>query len=250
MKKLMFGAGVAAMLAMTACTNEAPELNGASSEGVTFTINLPKEICTRAAFGDGLQADMLYYAVYDDKGNYVLDSSKSFGGAISTTVSIPLANGMTYSVAFFACETAEGNDAPYTFDAQAGTFTANYANMAKDYNAKDHDAFFKLETVEVSGAQSRTVTLTRPVAQINWGTNDLDAPAITHESAYGANAANLTSKVTAKAVHTTFDMKAGQVTDDVQDVVLFEAMARPGKIDGGVTPVDFAVEGYDLVSTQ
>lgn len=232
-------------LGIASCSQDNPGFDNPNDGAAHFTVNLGIDAGTRAAFADGLQANKLDYAVYDLDGNLVLQGEEDFGGALQTSVSIPLVNGLGYKIAFFA---HEGNGS-YTFNAEDATFTANYSAMTGDYNTTDHDSFFELvEIPEVKGALSQSVTLIRPVARLNWGTNDLDKTSVTNPNAYGENAANLTSKVVVKGVHTTYNMLEKKVTDATEDVE-FAAVARPVSTDALSLP-DFPVQGYEYVSMQ
>ncbi len=246
MKKNIFLSAAALMaLGLASCSSDAPD-QPVAGDGVQFRVSLG-QLGTRAAFADGLQADRLDYAVYDLDGKFVLQGDANFGNALETTVSIPLVNGLGYQIAFFAHQ----GDGAYTFDAEGGKFTADYTKIGADNNSVDHDAFFKLETIEkVDGAMARTVTLKRPVARINWGTSDLESPAVTHETAYGEDAKNLTSKVTVKGVYTTFNMLEQKVEGELTDVE-FVAQARPQTTATLAVPAfPYEPETYDYVSMQ
>lgn len=175
MKKSYFFILSAAAIAFASCSDEsvAPPV---SADGVTFTVQIDNGVESRA-LGDGTSAKTLMYAVYDaDSPSYPLveSGSASFSGSsMSTSVNLRLANGKNYKVAFFAYY---NYNSVYTFDAEAKTVTVNYQNMSTISTAlsKDHDSFYAVKDVKVTGAISESVTLTRPMAQINWGTDDYD----------------------------------------------------------------------------
>lgn len=163
---------------------------GTGNGNVTFQVQLPAELGSRAYFGNGTQAKNLYVAVYDANGN-VLDKLTNFNGetpaagmtvnnfttSLSTTVTIPLVKGQTYTVVFWADSYApveEGAESTSPF-----TFTPADASMKVDYtkfvgNSDAPDAFFAAVTVPADGTTHK-VELKRPFAQINIGTDDLDA---------------------------------------------------------------------------
>ena len=112
-KKLFLGmfAAVGALLA-TSCTNDRLDVVQAGDEAqVTFSLDLEDGLATRA-ISDGQKADKLVYAVYklDAQGSpelqNVLGSTK--GQIVKTDfvsgykVSLTLAKGQTYQVAFWA----------------------------------------------------------------------------------------------------------------------------------------------------
>ena len=193
---------------------------------VSFTIEIPGGYGSRA-FADGYTAKNLVYAVYDSNGKLVMeDDTNTFGAnEHSTTVSMQLVNGNSYSIAFFAHNATPAN-AVYTFDAAGKKVTVDYGNMA-EYNSVDHDAFYAVENITVSGAINKTVELKRPLAQINWGTNDLDNEFVTADGAYGADAAKLKSRVEIKGVYAAFDILTGEVDESTLTDVTFPAMERP-----------------------
>jgi len=223
MKKTMhLFAATAIVASLASCSNE-EVFNSVEGDGnMTFTVSLPGGDYGSRAFADGLSADKLAYAVYDASTDaLVTQSTKDFGNSLTTNVTLTLVNGKSYKIAFFAYNVA---DDVYTFDAEAKTVSVAYDNMAA-YNSSDYDAFFKLEEIAtVTGPLQRTVTLTRPLAQVNWGTRDLGEGAVIAE--YGADAANLTSAVTFKGVYTGFNMLDGSMVGAETDVT-FEAATRP-----------------------
>ena len=168
MKKLMMIAGIFGML-MTSCQNDLDlAQNAGEAAVVTFSVGTP-EIATRS-FSDGQTATVLQYAVYDAEGNELEDltvTDAEIHG--STTVNLQLTTGNTYSVIFWAA----AENAPYTVDLNAKTMTVDYTNAVS--NDENRDAFYKYHTFTVSGAQTETIELKRPFAQLNVGTNDFTA---------------------------------------------------------------------------
>ena len=215
------------LLGVVSCSQE--DIAGPQGDGnVTFTVTIPEKMGTRS-FADGLTANDLQMAVYDaETGSLVMTPaeqkfSEAASGSLTTTVSMNLASGRSYKIAFFA-QNKEGG--AYTFNADSKTITVNYGAMAGTYNTDAFDCFYTLyETGEITGAINHVVTLKRPVAQVNWGTSDLAEPAVVDPNAYGADAANLVSEVSTKA-YTTFDMFSSDVTGEAEEVTL-PYLARP-----------------------
>lgn len=166
MKKTLF-AMFAAALMLTGCSSDPePEMNEGGN--VNFTVQLPDGLNSRA-YADGQTATQLTYALYNEDGSYIANSVKSdktFSN-LTTSVSLNLVTGKTYKIVFWA-QAPTGT--PYTFNENDGTITVTTTG---DANAETRDAFFASETVVVNGPVNRTVTLTRPFAQINIGTSDL-----------------------------------------------------------------------------
>ncbi len=214
----------ATLLLATSCSED-KYFESAEGDGtVMFTVTLPDGGYVSRAFSNGLSADKLAYAVYDaDTDALVSESTKDFGNSTQTTVSLTLANGKSYKVAFFAYNET---DDVYTFNATEKTVSVKYENM-KSYNSTDYDAFYNLtNTGTITGPLQKKVTLTRPLAQINWGTRDLTEGAVTATDMYGEDAANLVSKVIVKGVYTGFNLLDGTMVGNETDVT-FPNLARP-----------------------
>lgn len=235
-KSLMLMASTAFMLAAVSCSSD--DMPGADigDGNASFTVTLPGEEFVSRAFADGFSATKLDYAVYDASNNALITSgNKKFtNSSLEITVNIPLANGKSYKIAFFAHDDSD----VYTFDAATHSFSVDYTKMT-DYNSTDYDSFFKLyETGVVTGSISETVTLTRPVAQLNWGTSDIASAVVTAADMYGENASLLKTKVTVKGVYGGYDMLTGEVTGDPIDVE-FPLAARPSGETFPVKPTTY-----------
>ncbi len=245
------------LLGLASCSSEldAPEAMGEGN--VNFTVALPGTPGTRA-FSDGLTAENLQVAVYDvtDPDNVKLAKfyEKDFGNALQTQVSLALANGREYKIAFFA---SLKSGSPYTFDTDAKKITVDYSKMTQYNSTDNYDCFYQLyETGKVTGAINETITLYRPVAQINWGTSDLKEDVL--KVIYGATdddaaLANLYTKVTTKG-YTEFDFFEKDVVEGTQTDVTYVLATRPAatenfpyqpKNDAGQT-----VKTYDYLSMQ
>ena len=216
----------AAALLVTSCNDEMDNGLKTGDEGtVTFTAQLPSEMGTRA-FADGLTAKHLQYAVYEAGQSTPLkvfgDETTVVGEAemdnLKQTVSLKLTTGKTYDVIFWAADNSAKK--PYTFDPLTQTVKIKYTNV---YSNNDIcDAFFKKETITVSGNHNVDVKLTRPFAQVNIGTDDFDAATIaglnltqTQVKATAGDILNLaTGKMEGTEATRTFKMKAIPTADD------------------------------------
>lgn len=171
----------ASLLTLASCSgeNDIP----ATGDGVSITVNLPADL-SRGTFGDGTgegdraTLDNLQWSVFEvlDNGQlrFVYSDQKAAFSASQTreTVELPLAKGKTYQVAFYA-DDKDNKFASYT----DGVINVDYANAASNQAAED--AFVGYSQVfTVKGPYNETVTLNRPFAQLNWGTDDLGAKAI------------------------------------------------------------------------
>ena len=169
------------MMFATSCENELDlGTNAGENAQVTFSVGTP-EIATRA-YSDGKTATQLEYAVYAVGENNALtkldlDGEKTF--SISTTVELQLTTGNKYAVIFWAA----AEDAPYDVDFAAKTMTVDYTSAVS--NDEKRDAFYAYHEFTVSGAQTETIYLKRPFAQLNIGTSDYAATASAgYEPAY------------------------------------------------------------------
>ena len=191
---------------------------------VTFTAQLPSEMGTRA-FADGLTAKHLQYAVYEAGQSTPLkvfgDETTVVGEAemvdLKKSVTLQLTSGKSYDVIFWADATT---DSPYTFDPATQEVSVDYSKV--NNNSDNCDAFFKKETITVSGNQSVDVKLTRPFAQVNIGTDDFDAA-----KASGLEVTQ--TEVVAKAF-ATLNLATGEVADE--DERTFTMKAIPTASDG------------------
>ncbi|MCM1094475.1 MAG: hypothetical protein NC421_11025 [Lachnospiraceae bacterium] len=224
-KSILFLASGA--LLITSCSDDNATMQAPDGGGnVNFTVSMPANGYGSRAFADGYTATDLVYAVYDASNDALVSQGAATFAADSheTTVSLQLVNGKGYKIAFFAHKDDHG---VYTFDAKNKAVNVDYTKMA-DYNATDYDAFYAVkEIAKVTGPVNEPVKLTRPLAQVNWGTNDLDNDFVTADGAYGADAAKLKSRVEIKGVYTAFDILTGEVDESTLTDVTFPAMARP-----------------------
>ena len=215
----------AAALLVTSCNDEMDNGLKTGNEGtVTFTAQLPSEMGTRA-FADGLTAKHLQYAVYEAGQSTPLkvfgDETTVVGEAemvnLKKSVTLKLTSGKSYDVIFWADATT---DSPYTFDPATQKVSVDYSKV--NNNSDNCDAFFKKETITVSGNQSVDVKLTRPFAQVNIGTDDFDAA-----KASGLEVTQ--TEVVAKAF-ATLNLATGEVSDEADRT--FTMKAIPTASDG------------------
>lgn len=226
MKKLILLLSVAGLMAVAGCTRDDSELPGSDSKGVvTFSARLPQQLQTRS-IGDGQTATKLTYAVYEAGETTPLLTSESEGAPVvefnglQAQLSLQLATGKSYDFVFWA--DAYGQDAeqsPYTIDYGTKTITVDYATALA--NDEQRDAFYSvIQGLAVTTSVSKDVTLTRPFAQINVGTEDFSAAA---ES--GLQTASLATKMTITNVPTTLNLADG--TTSGQTDVTFASNTIP-----------------------
>ena len=170
-KKLFFGMFVAAgMLLATSCSKDELETASLGNEAqVTFSLGLEGHIATRA-ISDGKSADKLVYAVFNENGERISTFQKEeISTSFPATVTLTLAKGQTYKVAFWA---QDADCSAYDVDDNMNV-KVSYENATN--NDETRDAFFKTtEAFTVTGSTSMDVVLKRPFAQINVGVEQTD----------------------------------------------------------------------------
>ena len=242
MKKNLFFSMFAAatLLFATSCQQDEVFVDG-NETVVTFEVGTP-EIATRA-FSQGEKATKLQWAVYDESNTPVVRKENAnaqeqhLQGTATledgkASVNISLAAGKKYKVLFWA--DAYGN-------AEGGAYKVDFDNLKMDVNYvgavcndESRDAFFKYVEVAVGQAnETKEVKLTRPFAQLNIGTNDLN-------QLDGVSAAQTQVKVT---VYDQLDLVTGFVTEgSTAATQTFKLANRPAETE------EFPVAGYDYLA--
>lgn len=203
MKKILFFGMMAALLLGTAsCSSDMEPSMG--DDMVRFTIELPGNIDSRAIISDGLTANKLTVAVYDEDGNELPDIRVNKDIPHQTTVEFKLVKGQKYSFAFWA----QAEDAPYSFDTAKKTVNVSY-DGAKS-NDETRDAFYAYRAdLTVTGPMSETIYLKRPFCQLNYGASD-------YQDAIKAGVNAVTSAVTVDHAATSFNLATGATDGDVK----------------------------------
>ncbi len=203
MKKHLFAMAAATLLLATSCQSDLDVMGNVGEEAlVSFNVTTP-DMATRA-YSDGTTATVLQYAVYDAAGKELTDLTVTNGEIhTSTTVKLQLTTGNTYSVIFWAA----APNAPYAVDFANQTMAVDYTKAVS--NDENRDAFYKYHTFTVNGAQTETVELKRPFAQLNIGTADYAASTT-------AGYTPTRSSVKVSNVYTTLDLVEGNVATPVE----------------------------------
>lgn len=210
-KKLFLGMFAAAgMLFATSCSNDELDVVQSGNEAqVTFSLAAEGGIATRA-ISDGTGAKKLVYAVYNASGELIetiantdvngqIVDNSAFDNGLTENVTITLAKGQQYTVAFWA---QNPNCTAYT--------TTDLKNVTIDYaglnNDETRDAFFKAETFTVTDNTEIDVVLKRPFAQINVGVYQTD-----WDAAKASGIEIEKSKVTIENAATSINLLTGEV---------------------------------------
>ena len=177
MKKILYSVlALGAIATLASCSSEEPlGPNDRPNDGkVTFNVALP-DMGTRA-FGDRptINCDELKYTVYDAAGaNVILPTATvdAFGeGVLNDDVTLQLVANESYKIVFYAHNKAS------KFSTYAnGHLSVNY--VTNNINSELDDAFYAAYDFIADG-NAKNVTLKRPFAQINIGTDDLDNAAV------------------------------------------------------------------------
>lgn len=210
-KKLFLGMFAAAgMLFATSCSNDELDVVQSGNEAqVTFSLAAEGGIATRA-ISDGTGAKKLVYAVYNASGELIetiantdvngqIVDNSAFDNGLTENVTITLAKGQQYTVAFWA---QNPNCTAYTIT-DLKNVTIDYAGLNND---ETRDAFFKAETFTVTGNTEIDVVLKRPFAQINVGVYQTD-----WDAAKASGIEIEKSKVTIENAATSINLLTGEV---------------------------------------
>lgn len=238
MKSYLFTAALLAgtMLAVTSCSNEDAPYVG--DEGMTvFSVKLPDDLGTRASFGDAPSNQELNVAIYE-AGNTEKALFTSINGVTSegmtveqfaadgltATVKVPLVKNKQYDLVFWS---QDKTNRYYTYTENGQTLTVGYGEgegtTVQNYNDA-RDAFFASKSV-TSGdsANSQTIQLKRMFAQINVGTNDLQA----YTNAGGSDSFG----ITVSGVATEINLKSGIVSNPAGTVTATTSNAASSATD-------------------
>lgn len=255
MKRLFLFLAVAGLMATTACSRDEMESAGMNGDGVvTFSARLPEQLQTRS-MGDGQTARKLTYAVYAAGEQTPLLTSESEGAPaveftdLKAQLTLRLTTGKSYDVLFWADAYGQKDESnPYKVDYQAQTVTVDYA--AAESNDESRDAFFGSVTgVKVTGAMSQDVTLVRPFAQVNVGTDDLEEAV-----AGGLQSAALATSMSATNVPTTLNLLNGTTTGSTSVDFASHAVPTESLVVSGRTytylAMNYLLMGADKTTTN
>lgn len=196
---------------LTACENEEC-FSSLSEEGektiVTVCPTILRNSYTRAV-GDATKINELVVAVYEDNdgtpGEQIFRSEYEWEKASKEGVALSLVDGRSYHLLFWAqCSdnkgyviTNEGNvEADYS-EYQTGGFS----------RMEELDAFYGTKTITVEKNQEQSITLTRPLAQLNFADNITAPQSTTHKA-----------KVTFHGIPISFNPFTGKVESSTKDV--------------------------------
>ncbi len=252
MKKVLYLSAIAlTSLIATSCASE--EVAPVDNDGMTtLTVKLPDDMASRA-FNSGTQARNLYVAIYEADGDKCLFSN--FGGRtgvngmevtnfngtdLTTTIKVSLVKNKTYDIYCWAQSYTMDNQSPYQWDETHKSISVTYPRSGMTNYDEGRDAFYgKLTSFQSGVTANHSITLKRPFAQINVGTNDLKA----YKYASGNNAPvfGMTVKGAATSVNLDTDAVSGSA-----DAVIATAASSATTFEASVTGLSYLAMGYVL----
>lgn len=175
---------VAAVAALASCQKEQPIGGGVFSKEaeVSFTLNVPSQVETKG-IAQAENVDIVYYQIWNTPTAPSKEAKKLYPttgdcasavvtkndqtGRMEATIEVTLVKDQTYTFIFWAQDKDFG-----------GYTTTDLRNVSIDYtkfgeNNDACDAFYAYEQIEVKGAIEKTITLTRPFAQLNFGASTM-----------------------------------------------------------------------------
>ncbi len=224
MKNLLLTIATVGAMALTSCSSDEPvvDSNGQGNGNMTFSVEIPGEVQSRT-FSDGTTATDVKCYVYDnEKDSYLFSQDVTMTG-LTGSVTLNLAVGHTYDFVFLA---TSGETSLIEYEPATRLLNVKYADGIEANNEK-LDAFYATaKEVKVSQTSSeKNITLKRPFAQLNIGTDDITE----YEAALSSEAAKVKISKTAvlvEKVYSSFDLKTGEVSGEPANVT-FAAAARP-----------------------
>ena len=234
MKKTIYSSlALGAVLALASCASDEPLGNNQNDGSLSFTVTLPGQ---NTRFAEGTTVDRLYYSVFDTEGHLVLQNNEDWpAGSLTTTVTLQLVANQSYDIVFFA-DNSEAEGKGYSYDAETAQFSVTYGQDM--VNNDIFDAFVKNEKGVVADGNAKTVTLTRPFAQLNIGTNDLTEAAV---AKYGLSNFSSTLQIAKENVLSGINFRTGNTTAQAADLSF-------GIADFSQLPTDeFPVPGYSYI---
>ena len=223
MKKiLLFASALAGLFLAASCQQEMLEPEVAEKGQVTFTIEAPAALQTKA-IADGLNVDQLIYEVWitgatanqDDLSNatrlyQATTGMVQDGDRMKANITLDLVNDQNFTVLFWAQKSGIGVYNTEWLNA------VTYTNLdAEAYAANDNrlDAFYSKAFVSDGATSTPTVTLRRPFAQVNLCTlNNKEAA----QTPSDYNIALSQSKMRLDAVPTVFNVATSAATNYVE----------------------------------
>ena len=239
MKRVLAFLAVATAILAVSCNKELQGPMSADKNTVTFTVNAD-QLATRAVTGTHGTANRLQVGVYLKSGetfSHIAALQKTMTEVtFPATVSLDLARNETYKIVFWA---DEGTDA-YTINWTNGTVAETATTIGG--NLTNRDAFYKMVDVTPTGSAAQSVTLVRPLAQINVGTNDLAS-----YKAAAAYTGNIETQVVVTGVAPGLNLLSGAaLSGEAQTLTFTQADNLSATLTSGDKSYDYLALNYVL----
>lgn len=235
-------------MALSSCSSDDPQPATPADAQITMNVALSMEIMGRSGYATLPDALQLNYAIYQVNPSDITlvkvgDQQVSTTGHF-TPVSFSLAKGANYKVMLWAAKPS-GNDftSPYTLNwgQNQATVTIDYA-QEQAYTA-NYDAFNAC--AEINGATSGThdVELTRPFAQLQIGTGDLNDSQVKAQYFPNGTTENKVFTQLSVPAYTVLDLSSGTASGKQQVTFNGNTTSRVFMPTG----VTYPVQGYDYL---
>jgi hypothetical protein len=176
---------------------------------VTFSIEIPEDVATKADMSDGTTVDELAYEVYVGE-EVMYEGYVGLSGTRQFSLELNLVTGQTYDLLFWAQKKGPNNDHNYYYNTNSlKNVHAHYWDGRKDANDENRDAFCTLYSVTVpkdakTFSPADPAILTRPFSQINLCATDYEY----------VSELDLTmkSKISVNGVADTYNFLTGEVS--------------------------------------
>ena len=174
MKKfLLYASAVSAMMLAGSCQKEAVEPVYEGEATVTFALELPNKVETKA-MSQAEATNIVYYEIWNSDWSrqlYPVDSDALASQPVSgkqAQIEMKLVANQTYNFIFWA-----QNDSHNAYDVnELKNVKVNYDAITG--NDDKFDAFYATRQIRVTGPVNETITLYRPFAQLNFGADVME----------------------------------------------------------------------------
>lgn len=210
MRKLTYLLATTLVFYLVCCCKE--ERMSEGTVQMTFCAEIPQGMGTRATGTEGLVVDQVVCAVFENDAEITnLRKVITIEEGKDIVFSPNLIKGRTYNVVFWASKAGCYN----VTDLKA--ITRANVDASATTTETDYDAFTATNEIEnVTEAKSVSVTLERPLAQLNIGTSEADWNAVAGEQTF--NMTPSTMKVQLSSAYDTFNALTGTVVGDAKEV--------------------------------
>lgn len=175
MKKfLVYASAVVAALCAMSCQMD-KEAAPAQEVAVSISLEMPQSIAVKS-LSQAENTDIVYYEIWNSdwsKQLYPVDNTTLASAVVSgktATIDLTLVSSQTYNFIFWAQNEACG---AYNVN-DLKKVVVDYSVISTAATRDQFDAFYAVKQIAVNGPINETIVLTRPFAQINFGTDTMN----------------------------------------------------------------------------